>query len=76
MKRIVNDKPIGTPEEVLRAALLAPRKVHKRDYAAAVVELREKGYSWRKMSRWFLAYDIDVSVAHLRRLYLSAKKSG
>jgi hypothetical protein len=65
---------VATPDAVLQAAEAAPRVFNIADYYQAVRLMREKGHSWRDLASWLKQFKINVSFAHLRRLYVQEDK--
>jgi len=61
--------PIPSPDLVLAAAEEAPEAFRIEAYHSAILRLREKGHSWRRISDWLREFNIEVSYVHLRRLF-------
>jgi DNA-binding transcriptional MerR regulator len=63
-------KAVASPEAVLKAAEKAPRIFNMEAYFRPIYIMREKGRSWRDLSEWLKQFNIEISHAHLRRLYI------
>lgn len=63
-------KKIATPAEMLAAAEAAPAVFHISAYFRPIYVMRQKGHSWRDLVKWLQQFNVDVSHAHLRRLYM------
>jgi hypothetical protein len=61
---------VATPEAVFAAASDAPLVFSIGAYYQSVRLMREKGNSWRDLSEWLKQFNIEVSFAHLRRLFV------
>jgi len=64
------DRAIDLPETVLKAAAKAPRVFNMESYFRSIYIMRDKGHSWRDLSEWLKQFNIEISHAHLRRLYI------
>jgi hypothetical protein len=65
---------IESPAKVLAAAELAVPVFNMAIYYRSVRLMREKGYSWRELADWLKQFRIEVSYAHLRRLFIAENK--
>jgi uncharacterized protein YdaT len=63
-------KEIASPETVLKAAERAPRLFDVAAYFRGLYIMRDKGHSWRDLAQWLRQFKIEISHAHLRRLYI------
>jgi hypothetical protein len=65
-----NRNEIAAPDVLLAAAKAAPRVFSMGEYYHAIRIMREKGRSWRQLQAWLRQFNIRISHAHLRRLFV------
>jgi hypothetical protein len=63
------ESKIAPPAVVIAAAEAELPAFRIEAYYPAVLRLREKGHSWRRIAEWLGEFNIEISYVHLRRLF-------